>query len=430
MRKHKIKLIGFFVVLTFLIALPSQDANSTTIAEREALIAFYHSTDGLGWIDNSGWLGEEGTECSWWGVTCDEQGSVIVINLSGNQLTGSIPPEIGNLVKLENLLLYNNQLSGSIPSEIGNLVNLYNLSLSSNQLSGSIPSGIVNLVNLGYLGLSFNQLTGSIPTEIGKLVNLGYLDLSFNQLTGSIPSEIGNLVNLKYLYLSDNQLIGSIPSTFSNLTVLDTFNVIGNCLVDFEPVKAPINDVPNLIGADESCECIAGDTRETTCGVGECRSTGIETCSAGTDTGIWGGIWGGDTCQEGTPSGEVCDNLDNDCDGSVDEGPPDSDNDGIADACDNCPDVSNTSQLDTDKDTIGDRCDDFPNDPNYATDTDNDGLPDVWEAYYFADLDEIDSGDRDGDGFSNIKEYKCVSVPVDSSSQCNRGLPWLMLLLD
>ena len=52
-------------------------------------------------------------------------------------------------------------------------------------------------------------------------------------------------------------------------------------------------------------------TQATSCGVGECGSTGIETCTAG--------VWGGDTCVAGTPSAETCDNADNDCDGSVDE---------------------------------------------------------------------------------------------------------------
>ena len=66
MKRDKIKLMGFFVVLTFLIALPSLDTNSTTIAEREALIALYNSTNGPNWGHeyNGGWLGEAGTECS------------------------------------------------------------------------------------------------------------------------------------------------------------------------------------------------------------------------------------------------------------------------------------------------------------------------------------------------------------------------------
>ena len=64
------------------------------------------------------------------------------------------------------MYLYNNQLSGEIPPEIGNLTNLTHLWLSSNQLIEEIPSEIGNLTNLTELYLSNNQLTGEIPSEI------------------------------------------------------------------------------------------------------------------------------------------------------------------------------------------------------------------------------------------------------------------------
>ena len=139
--------------------------------------------------------------------------------LHNNQLTGSIPPEIGNLTNLNRLVLFNNQLTGSIPSEIGNLINLTELVLFNNQLTDSIPSEIGNLTNLVSFSFYNNQLTGSIPSEIGNLINLTQLNLRDNDLTGSIPSEIGNLTNLNYLLLRDNQLTGEIPETICNLLI-------------------------------------------------------------------------------------------------------------------------------------------------------------------------------------------------------------------
>jgi len=128
---------------------------------------------------------------------------------------------------------------------------------------------------------------------------------------------------------------------------------------------------------------------------------------------------------------ESCDGLDNDCDGHVDEGFLDSnqdgqadcvdgddDGDGVLDTVDNCPWIYNPLQADSDHDGIGDAC---------ANDADSDGTPD------YSDCDphdpdvypgnrefcdgkdnncdgEVDEGfgDRDGDG---IKD--CVDLDDD-----------------
>ena len=71
--------------------------------EREALIAFYNSTNGDSWFVRSydqqayaAWNGPAGTECDWYGVTCTN-GVVTSLQLtSNNQLTGSIPPQLGS----------------------------------------------------------------------------------------------------------------------------------------------------------------------------------------------------------------------------------------------------------------------------------------------------------------------------------------------
>ena len=93
------------------------------------------------------------------------------LHLGNNQLTGSIPPEIGNLTNLMCLGLHNNQLTGEIPSEIGNLTNLIGLQLSNNQLTGEIPESICNLVG-GYfmIYISNNQLCPPYPSCIEDYV--------------------------------------------------------------------------------------------------------------------------------------------------------------------------------------------------------------------------------------------------------------------
>ena len=137
------------------------------------------------------------TEVTLWGVVYSVE-DTDTLNLGWNGLTGSIPPEIGNLTNLTELYLNENQLTGSIPSEIGNLTNLYGLSLRYNQLTGPIPSEIGNLVNLTSLRLSSNQLTGEIPESICDL-NLdfsssGGFGIDNNKLCPPYPSCIEDYV--------------------------------------------------------------------------------------------------------------------------------------------------------------------------------------------------------------------------------------------
>jgi len=112
------------------------------------------------------------------------------LNLSISGLTGSIPPEIGNLTNLTNLILHNNQLTGSIPPEIGNLTNLTILTLYNNELTGSIPPEIGNLTNLTGFYLQDNQLTGEIPESICDLdiiIWINDFSISNNQLCPPYP---------------------------------------------------------------------------------------------------------------------------------------------------------------------------------------------------------------------------------------------------
>ena len=139
-------------------------------AECEALVALYDSTDGPNWTNNSDWQVTT-TLCSWYGVSC-YAGSVYQIDLTSNQLNGSLPPELANLTNLRYLYLRSNQLSGSIPIELGNLTSLESLSLYSNQLSGSIPPELGNLAALQHLFLDDNQLSGSIPVDLMNLTAL------------------------------------------------------------------------------------------------------------------------------------------------------------------------------------------------------------------------------------------------------------------
>ncbi|CAN6561064.1 unnamed protein product [Malus baccata var. baccata] len=88
-----------------------------------------------------------------------------VMDLSFNNITGSIPTEIGQLKLLQELYLDDNDFSGNIPDQISELKNLEGLDLSKNHLSGKIPSSLASLNFLKSFAVSYNNLEGPIPTS-------------------------------------------------------------------------------------------------------------------------------------------------------------------------------------------------------------------------------------------------------------------------
>ncbi|OUM60066.1 hypothetical protein PIROE2DRAFT_14258 [Piromyces sp. E2] len=118
-------------------------------------------------------------------------------------LKGSIPEDIGNLMNLEELELFDNKLTGPIPDSLGKLSNLNRLILNKNQLSGPIPSTIGDLKSLTLLWLQENQLT-SIPEEFGSLTSLHILNLQNNlALSGKVPNT-KDIKNIKCNYSNTN----------------------------------------------------------------------------------------------------------------------------------------------------------------------------------------------------------------------------------
>uniref|UniRef100_A0A6N2K3T8 non-specific serine/threonine protein kinase n=1 Tax=Salix viminalis TaxID=40686 RepID=A0A6N2K3T8_SALVM len=145
--------------------------------------------------------------------------NLTTLSLRNNRLSGYLPQELGKLSKLEQLYLGSNNLTGGLPDSFDNLKSLLVLNVtglrstvSGNKLSGEIPPFIANFTNLTYLVLRNCSLTGGIPDYIGNNWKaLNYLDLSFNNLNGSIPQSLKNAPFLNRLLLTNNELNGSIP---------------------------------------------------------------------------------------------------------------------------------------------------------------------------------------------------------------------------
>ncbi len=196
-------------------------------ADRDVLVTLYNKTGGPEWHDRENWLTDRSLN-TWKGIATDEEGYVTEVFMAWNNMTNSIPPELGNLARLEVLELYGNELTGRIPPELGKLTKVSTLALSSNKLEGPIPPEIGGMVSVDIMYLSGNDLTGPIPPEFGNLVNLTHLALFENELSGPLPAEFGKLKKLKSMLMVDNSFEGPLPPELGEMTALEDISLSRN----------------------------------------------------------------------------------------------------------------------------------------------------------------------------------------------------------
>ncbi|PRQ16258.1 putative protein kinase RLK-Pelle-LRR-Xb-2 family [Rosa chinensis] len=148
------------------------------------------------------------------------------VQLSGNQLSGQVPPEIGEMRNFSMMNLAVNQLSGELPAGIGQLP-LVVFNLSKNSFSGEIPMEIGNSTCMQNLDLSYNNFSGTFPVSLNSLTELSKFNISYNPLiSGVIPSS-GQLATFeKESYLGDPLL--TLPSFITNSPNNSTNKTTGN----------------------------------------------------------------------------------------------------------------------------------------------------------------------------------------------------------
>ena len=146
------------------------------------------------------------------------------LNPRTNDLTGSVPAELGNLDRLTYLNLHSNNLSGSIPDlsktmlEELYLANNYDEMVEGSGLTGPVPTWLNGMTNMRESWLWGNKLSGTIP-DLSGMTSLQKLKLAKNNLTGGIPVWLGSMSNLKWLIIDTNPLGGTIPD-LSGMTSL------------------------------------------------------------------------------------------------------------------------------------------------------------------------------------------------------------------
>lgn len=212
-----------------------------------ALVALYNETAGNSWVKADNWL--EGPLDTWYGIVC-ENDRVTAINLSANNLVGSLPSELYGLTALQYLYISFNGLEGSLDGAIRNLSQLQVLWASNNMISGTLPDGIGGLDSLKTLYLNNNQFSGTIPDSIGFPDKLENINLSYNAFGGSLPTSLGALLNLKYLTLNNNKLKDSVPDGLTALVKLRSLRLENNYftyLPDLTGIPGLDNTSGNLV---------------------------------------------------------------------------------------------------------------------------------------------------------------------------------------
>jgi hypothetical protein len=218
------------------------NASEEGVIQRYALASFYFATGGgdRRWVENS-WM--IGPECGnndrepWTGLNCSPDGEVRALVLDAWGLTGTIPPELGHLYKLENLILKNHaHLEGWIPATFGHLARLRQLGLYNNNLSGVLPNIFEHTKALEFINLERNNIHGSIPLEIHHLTNLETLVLKKNRFEGIVPFEQLASTSIRYLGLSYNRFSSKLERAMKEMTALEYV------YLDHNELRGPLPD--------------------------------------------------------------------------------------------------------------------------------------------------------------------------------------------
>mmetsp|Transcript_7027 Transcript_7027/g.14530 ORF Transcript_7027/g.14530 Transcript_7027/m.14530 type:complete len:959 (-) Transcript_7027:247-3123(-) len=300
----------------------SGNSSKSQVLRRYILATLYYSTSINGpWYDDWNFLNGNEHECSWhkiykrWnfqfgevdpaGIVCqtgplgdillnDEEivvGRLTVNFRIKNNLTGTLPPELGHLIDLADILVEQQEhLSGSLPPMMPNLTLIDSVSILFNgpDFGGEIPVSLLELPSLSYLTVKQNSGSWSLPDNVDnispKLTNLDVshsnfrgtiprwiyesnvvvLDLAFNEfqgpifpedeiidflpriellsyhgnrhLYGTLPDALGRLGGtLKVLALGNNQIGGSVPESIGNLSNLELLSLDDNAMTGTLP---------------------------------------------------------------------------------------------------------------------------------------------------------------------------------------------------
>uniref|UniRef100_A0A7N2LD90 non-specific serine/threonine protein kinase n=1 Tax=Quercus lobata TaxID=97700 RepID=A0A7N2LD90_QUELO len=182
--------------------------------------------------------------------------NLLELYLGDNNLQGSIPSSLSQCQKLTTFHLPRNNLSDIISSQvIGLSFSPNNLDLSGNQFTGVLPMEIGNLKNIEHLDISENMLFGEIPASLASCVELEFLAMRRNFFQGVVPSTFESLRGLEHLDLSNNNFSGKIPKYLESFDFLQLLNLSYNHFEGDVPTNGVFKNASatSFKGNDELC---------------------------------------------------------------------------------------------------------------------------------------------------------------------------------
>lgn len=146
-------------------------------------------------------------------------GNLQTFDASGNRFIGGFPVFLVRLPQLQTLNLRGNRLSGILPPSLGvaaltaakaknsaltAVEGLQRLDISGNDFSGNVPAEIGNLTGLRELYMDGNRFTGAVPESFTMLKRLETLNLAGNSFD-ALP-DLANPIPRLVLNVSGNRL--------------------------------------------------------------------------------------------------------------------------------------------------------------------------------------------------------------------------------
>ncbi|XP_019058659.1 PREDICTED: receptor-like protein 12 [Tarenaya hassleriana] len=132
--------------------------------------------------------------------------SIQYLGGSNNNFSGGIPQSVCSQTYLQFLDLSHNNFDGSVPRCLGNTIgSLIVLSLRHNRLSGTLPDIFVDANELRSIDLSGNRLEGKLPKSLINCSSLEVLNVASNRIKDTFPFWLNSLKELQTILLVGTQ---------------------------------------------------------------------------------------------------------------------------------------------------------------------------------------------------------------------------------